>query len=788
MNPHLVSDMFAFEVDLPLVGTQRAGAIVVFTMREHIVLADLDSAVNDLRRMHPSDHEVVIVLRPDLYDADSTALLQSVAADFGTSRLPVSALSIGRDRTLSRPSGDTASQLGDYAYFLEHAETYARLIFDEGLLAIFDGSDAVMRAAVGYHFETPKGKHIRTFIRAGNLFTSSALTAFAVCALLDRIELGEIKTILTDTSSINSFAYEVGRLQALYAPGTLPPTIHSIGATGHPSGVDRQALILVSVSFTGEYARTQSEVNPSARVISLVAISAEVLPNDRLLAPFQSGRLDDIDADARDWNDCPHCNPGNETVVKIGGEALIPLSPAVSSRMLTVDQAREWAHEHLEALVRLDPVVVHRSGRSADQGRRQSNDSPPNARTLYFELEAFFESAVDGSGEEGPVTALIESLRSKVDTLLSEMHPTHIVRPSDPSSVRLVDFVLSRMVDPPEVVALDDLRWPSASIAKHPAPNVLVVVAVSSTGRTLAQASKALRFLWSTPAPKLRFLVFMPRARDEQTWRYLKENLSIRSGKYDPRAVISVVEMWLPGERELEDSPWVAERDYWRSRIESMTGEARKQVRRRLDRLDPPTRPASLKHDLFLSSAAEIDSLESRLRLNETFAFWEFTYDPDVVSQATVYMTFAAILDWSRSLNGTKKQIAREPNSDRRFYDTSQRSHNVTILHPLNFDRFDDAVTQAALIRGSLDHELDYSASLVLSASMLTVLTRVIDEFEQSSESALAEFLLAIASGRLRLHLRHLPAFVERLPRSLPPVLSELASHLRELVAPLVAT
>jgi hypothetical protein len=142
-----------------------------------------------------------------------------------------------------------------------------------------------------------------------------------------------------------------------------------------------------------------------------------------------------------------------------------------------------------------------------------------------------------------------------------------------------------------------------------------------------------------------------------------------------------------------------------------------------------------LSDDLFWDSTA----CEEPLRLRKGFTFWHPDYVPDKASQAEVYFTVSAVL-----------HAVREGHTP----DTAwiQREHQRVVLSPHNFARFNDGVVQASLLRAARPSELDYRVDERLSKMMVSVMENVLYNMSNDTGEASLEFLLALASGRLRLY------------------------------------
>ncbi len=779
-------EFFFFHAHLNLHETTKAEVTVVFSPEAS---PDLDRLGEGLKAAvgYPFDPALVLLVGLEPHSAGWSGLATSLE-DFVPRDVAIATIvldSRGAGTILGTNPGDVLEE--------SRLSEYVAEIFESGLQEMFERGSTVIRSAPGYHFEAPGGKHMSTFVRTGNMLADTARATFAACTILPLLStrLEDIRHISTDTSSINSVGYELVRLQREFFPAAPAAAVGSFG--GHAAIAQRVSLnpaattlFLVSVSSTGGLIVRLRDERPNCQIIVLIDLGPASHGAPVMYAP---GVRHEIAADlvlddavGVDRRDCLRCQDSNETIVKIDGEQLLPLTPSVYSRLLVRKQALDWAPPHLQAIVDLDAAQAHFVPQTRGTGSTR--------RPIYFEFGDFFAHLDDPMSAVSPaVEELREATLTKLAAMVEGLKPTHIVHLTDVSSEKLAS-VAQRMTEPPaqqvEARSASNLTSAIDSAAEN---RLLVVASAASSGSALNALSRDLRPLVRNSS--VSYFVFMPRTQDAETWRFLSSNLKIGRFTGTTTQVESVIPAWLPSEKTLLGSVWDDEETFWTALVERLdrlqrvstevAGLARAQLNERLRRLGV----GSLKNELFLSSTADINADEHRLMLQDNFAFWPFTYSSTKVSQASVYMTFAAVLDWSRSPGGAKQDVdyhqsEGDPETElERFFDTTHRLHNLTAVHPFNFDRYNDAITHAALLRGCLPWELDYSSSPGLSASMLGVLSGVVEGFEEDpANSALVEFLLALASGRLRLHPRHLELFVERLAIALPPVGEVLVSDI----------
>ncbi len=100
-----------------------------------------------------------------------------------------------------------------------------------------------------------------------------------------------------------------------------------------------------------------------------------------------------------------------------------------------------------------------------------------------------------------------------------------------------------------------------------------------------------------------------------------------------------------------------------------------------------------------------------------------------------------------------------------------------TLIEPASFTRFNDGSIQAAMLRAAYPAELNYAVDRDASKDMGRLIEKFIDLYNEPAGSAVAEFLLALALGRLSLHRDELGS-VRNAAKALPEWLGILSEHL----------
>lgn len=146
-----------------------------------------------------------------------------------------------------------------------------------------------------------------------------------------------------------------------------------------------------------------------------------------------------------------------------------------------------------------------------------------------------------------------------------------------------------------------------------------------------------------------------------------------------------------------------------------------------------------ISHSSFLPNTAN-----KQLKLTSGFVFFSKGLEDRLaeISQSVVLLAISAVL-----------QAAREHT----VADLCLKSDNYqsVVLSPENFQRFNDDILQACIIRASLPNEIDYSFDHELSLVMSEFLFKVFNRHEHPYGYAALEFAAALATGKLKLKSEH---------------------------------
>ena len=269
--------------------------------------------------------------------------------------------------------------------------------------------------------------------------------------------------------------------------------------------------------------------------------------------------------------------------------------------------------------------------------------------------------------------------------------------------------------------------------------SVVVIASCVAGGFTLLSVSRSLR----NRAEKIAYFVALAVPSSKTIWDQTRSNLDLRNDRKGKNPVEVVWQASLPQLSFGQASSWKKEYVWLQAQQEKHQCET---LIQRLELLENSgaIRKDGLSQNVFLPSPSG-----TALQINHNFAFHKKTQD---LTQADVFLVISSILHDLR--DPSHKDGLRQ----------SMNSH--VLLDPGNFDRYNDGIVQAAILRSAQSSELAYVTHGAASRSIAGLLERMIRMHSEPEGEALPEFLLALATGRMSLAPNDLSQIIDRLKKS----------------------
>jgi hypothetical protein len=592
-------------------------------------------------------------------------------------------------------------------------------IFSAGMLKIFGTRKGLIASSGNFHFLKPSGDHCDGFIRASNLLIAGEEVGFLALALLPYLT-SELKTIYVDTSSI-SYLLSTAILMSQKFHGC-PPSIESFESYAALSESydfieDASSIVFISATTSGSLAKKL--VNQTGFTeTQIVTLFFSRLPAGQIGIFDISGGKDSAIRSFRQ-NECELCNAGSR-LVRIVGDQFLPETP--SNEQILIRKA-DFTNVREEFFAEFATKDILKWSVVANQAS--------NSREHFFiDVSNFLLS---------PSEKFNNLLDSKVNKFFSR-HTRVIIHLNDAGSAALATAIKNR-VDCDEqgesdgavsMFSVDDPKLAEIS-ANH---SVVVVAGAITSGRKLLDASRRLRML-SRKSYIVYFVGFSKLPADSDLSQLERD---LKMGGHE---LIVLRKCSMPRITENTLTSWdveMAQLNKFNSANPFAESGLSPLLKSRIANLN--SRSSNDSDSLFLPTVAN-----KQLSLRQTFAFWSgINLSASSATQSDVYWTINSILhDLRKKTTGGLGSI-----------------YHTTVISPTCFDRYNDGIIQAALIRSATSLELNYSIDENFSQKMKDVIDSVIENSGSDQGEAVLEFLLGLWVGKITLLSSHVFQIVEK--------------------------
>lgn len=610
----------------------------------------------------------------------------------------------------------------------EH-ESFLKNIYRHGNTEIFKKNGGLVESSIDHHFVFPSKKHCSKFIRTGNVLVHSSELFFIALQLLPFFK--EQKTIYCDTSSINVLPFALFELKRRFGDKYSFPAIESFKSyevfesRKIPFGSDDFILISSSTSgniidrlFTDRLA-TKNQIlliyylGPEKRFRDN---ESNILCNLTKSESFSSG-VEQFETYPNELA-CQLCK-NHSYPIQIKGDVFLTVKPKISKVLLS--STSKHVPNFLNEFV--------------NDYRINKSTSPNEAiiRAFYKETkgdsEVNYETYIDTSRIYGT-----DVFKGKLEQLINKFIPAntkYIIYLPDESSKKLANIVVSKIqwkVEP-SLLKLDD--YLSGKLTNIDGSAVIIASCIV-TGKNLLQLSKLMR-----PFNKLSLIYFIGvlGTSNEGYQNDLKNNLIKGKVKSDERPFVAVETIFCSLDKY--NTTWQREKQFLETYIIPEVDEENPlygYIKERLVILRNNKQTIGLTDDVFLTSHKG-----DRLYLRKNFAFWKFDYEEEDIFQSEVYFSINSIINFLENKEITDEGSLR------------QSTYVRNLLSADNFQRFNDGIIQACLLRAAKPEYFAYDLDVDSSTQIKTLIESMLDKHNTEHGEALMEFLLALGMKILRL-------------------------------------
>jgi hypothetical protein len=574
-------------------------------------------------------------------------------------------------------------------------------ILAAGGVEIFRKRQGLLTSSPHYHFVKPSGAHCDKFIRVSNLLTSGNEVAFIALGILPYIK-DDIKHIYVDTSSISFLIMTALQLSGKYQK-ILPviESFESYSAFNKKYDFIEAATSTVFISATtsgGLNSKLTKETNLyKDRIVTL--FFSHLSENQKGIFNISEATSDGIYSTSP--AECKLCKD-NSKLINIVGEQFLPEIPRHEQFLI------RKPHFNDDRAVFFKEFSTH--------GFLNCNKSESNRfrEHFYIDVAKFLDN-------ESLSSSFVETLHLALNKSFSRDINT-IVTLDDYGSYALREKIKQYLGS--EERNLNWLTLAELESANFDCSHSAMVIAGSITsGRKLLAASRKLRAL--DKSASIKYLVGISKLPTKETSAQLTKDL--QQGGHE---LIILKSCPLPRVKEHIVTAWELEERFYDVVDDPLETDQVELPAILVKRKNVLTENDS-QNGLFLTKANG-----EQLILRDGFAFWsDLEIDCSKASQADVYWTIQSIM-----------HDLRLANADTGFEST----YHSTVLSPICFDRYNDGVIQACLIRAATPAELNYTIDEHFSRQMTDVLLSILKSWDIDQGEGCLEFLLALATQRMK--------------------------------------
>lgn len=579
-----------------------------------------------------------------------------------------------------------------------------------GASKIFKSRKGLITSSPSYHFAKPSGDHCDKFIRASNLFTSGVEVAFLAICLLPHLT-DNIKRIYVDTSSISfliSIAVQLSKKFQHQQP--IIESFESYSVFKEPYGFVTSPDSLVIISATTSGGLVKSLIRDTAfSSENILTLFFSHIPTDQY-GLFDISNAVESGITSVPQQHCKFCQQGSK-VIRIEGEQFLPETP---KHELLVIKKVDFDSKRQEFFKEF-----------AVKGLLKFDTSPSDdweKEHFYIDINKLLVSC--------PVS-FKGTLTKKLNKHFSRDIRT-VISLDDEGSWALTQTIRAEIDD-------KNIKWVKFSDISEDdlkdSQSVFVVAGAITSGRKLLATARKLRGIANSAT--ITYFVGFSKLPNQTSFEQLEKDLCL--GGFE---LVVLRSCNLPRFSEESKSVWDIEKEKLSafSEIEDPLSDTPEKLPNLLaDRAK--TLESASSDNLFLTSATG-----QSLKLRETFAFWGgLQLKTQDSSQADVYWTIQTILHDLR-MRGDSGLAT---------------TYHSTLISPVCFDRYNDGVIQACLLRAAKPVELNYAVDKIYSRQMTDIIISIIKNWDNPQGEASLEFLFALWAGQIKLldgHLKEITA------------------------------
>uniref|UniRef100_UPI0040398EAE hypothetical protein n=1 Tax=Variovorax sp. BK018 TaxID=3450241 RepID=UPI0040398EAE len=618
----------------------------------------------------------------------------------------------------------------------------AQPLQDGWLFDLFDRNDGLVVAPPGVHFRKSSSKHSTSFLRAANVLNSSAACGILSIFTLPILGCFQPRQILVDTAPLLSLSFSLTRAARAHDVWTEDVSSRSFSSYGGLEKVGRLSsndIILISATTSGSLgSRLIASGAQSKNVVTLYFLGPKgaerppgVLCNLGVTPERSLGYLPVTNFSA---TDCALCQSDHILAPLEGDQFLLQRRQHRTLKILKKTQSSE-ARVVLTELHQCDAL-------SALLRTELSNGCP-----ISIDVERLLKSPEIRAD-------FLRLLRRYAPQPLGLVVLANIS--TNEFKTLVTDAGLVRAFAAASIIEWTDI----GKTAPLPTGAGALVVFGHLSSHTQARSINAsLRAVVNQG--NVTYLSALTVAGTPEQYQDLKMFLSYGERGLDSFTYREARRLALPGRLDIANS-FERELDLL-DRIASKNSFPGVQARRYF--LSNRTKSRT---DLFLPGRQS-----KPLVIQRDFVYLDTRSGVERICQADV---FAVILNLLCAARSADRELAVKAKAGSELLTLTQSVYGHVLVSPETFEKYNDAILKACILRAAKSSELRYDVDEHYSSQIFEIVLAEIAAWENGSGDALPEFLLALATEKLHLTEMHrLQIRKQTLKLALSPLLTAIA-------------
>lgn len=616
-------------------------------------------------------------------------------------------------------------------------------IINQGLANIFIKNGGLVESSgVSHHYVFPSGKHSAKFLRAANVLVKKSEIDFVALNTLHLFKDISFDNIYCDTLSISVIGYSINNYLKRYNAGK---DINVESFRSYNGIYDRDhvfydsSIFLISASTSGGLINYLQKNHPEIQSreictlfylpidknssVALERVVCNLVKNEKLnygIGLYETYKPNET---------CKYCR-NYSTAIQIVGDSFSLDEPIINTRNIVSDK-------YITKPIK-DFVELFKSKPDIGTSLKVSFSEDSISRKKY-NLYIDYEKIIENINKD-----YFHKHKEKLDSYIKQFIPAsikYIIHLNDKGSLKLANYIYDSILEyskiPIQIINQSDLK--EGQIDSNESGAVLIVGSCVTNGKNLLYLN---RFFRNFEHIRLVYFIGINRVSDPQKNRELKSN--IKYGLYGPENSSFVEIETINCDNSNFETPWEIELNYLKFIQEQSNRPSRFVVNRiKVINSFSNTQSKGGSDNIFYPS---FNNKELAIRKNS--AFFDSNDYHSNVTQSDVYFTISCVLNNMRN------------NKNDGLYQTNFVKN---LLDPFIFNRFNDGIIQASILRAAKDEELNYSFSHANSSDMLMLMKTFIKHINEYQGEAIFEFLYALSIGKLRLWKEHYPDILEAL-------------------------